>query len=213
MSAVTPGGNENSGEDVGTLLQQCKFLHRKTGALVVLIHHSGKDPAKKARGWSGLRAAADAELEVTRNGDYRTVTVTKMKDGSDGESHSFKLKVVPLGLDPDGEEESSCVVEHVESTPETAKGAGKQKPVGRHQTLMMDMLRTMAPSGTVNYEDLVEGYTAKLPAADPNEKRNNKRTAKRALEELIAKRLAHMHGEDRVSLTSLVTSGDEGWLG
>lgn len=134
-----------------------------------------------------------------------------MKDGSDGESHPFKLKVVPLGLDTDGEEESSCVIEHVENAPPIA-GSAKQRPVGRHQTLMLDMLRTMAPSGTVNYEDLVEGYLAKLPAADAKQRRDNKSHGKRALEELIAKRLAHMHGDDRVSLTSLVTSGNEGWL-
>jgi RecA-family ATPase len=43
MSAVTPGANENSGEDVGKLIEHCKLLNKKTGALVILIHHSGKD--------------------------------------------------------------------------------------------------------------------------------------------------------------------------
>lgn len=195
---------------MGLVLSHCKFLHRKTGALVVLIHHSGKDATRGARGWSGLRAAADAEIEVTRNGDFRAATVTKMKDGSDGASHSFKLKVVPLGVDADGEEESSCVVEHVEQAPEEAR-AGKQKPSGRHQLLMYDVLKTVAPSGTVALEDLVAGYTAKVPKGTEG-RDNRKRDAKRALEELIAKKLAYMHGDDRVSLTSLITSGNEGWL-
>lgn len=210
LSATTPGGNENSGEDMGLVLSHCKFLSKETGALVVLIHHSGKDSTRGARGWSGLRAAADAEIEIIRNGDYRVANVTKMKDGTDGESFAFKLKVVPLGRDADGEEESSCVVEHVAATPAT-HGTGKQKPGGRHQIAMLDILRTMAPSGTVNYEDLVAGYVAKMPKGDDNMR--PRRNAQRAIEELIVKRLAHMHGEDRVSLTSLVTSGDEGWLG
>lgn len=209
LSATTPGGNENSGEDMGLVLSHCKFLHRKTGALVVLIHHSGKDATRGARGWSGLRAAADAEIEITRNGDYRAATVTKMKDGSDGESLSFKLKVIELGLDADGVVESSCVIEHVDSAP--VETSGKQRPSGRHQIAMLDMLKIMAPSGTVNYEDLIAGYMKKMPPGDGKD--NRKRDAKRAIEELIAKRLAFMHGEDRVSLTSLVTSGDEGWLG
>jgi hypothetical protein len=134
-----------------------------------------------------------------------------MKDGSDGESLSFKLKVVPLGLTPDGEEESSCVVEHVENAPSEAP-SGKQRPSGRHQQLMYDTLKVMAPSGTVDIEDLIAGYAAKMPKSDGT-RDNRRRDARRAIEELITKRLAHMHGEDRVSLTSLITSSDEGWLG
>jgi hypothetical protein len=209
MSAVSPGGNENSGETVGLLLSHCKLLHQKTGALVILIHHSGKEESRGARGWSGLRAAADAEIEVTRNGDYRTLTVTKLKDGSDNESFSFKLKVIPLGLNADGEEESSCVIEHVENAP--GEGHGKQKPSGPHQVALLDMLKIMAPSGSVNYEDLVAGYAKKMPPSEgPRDRR--KRDAQRALDGLIAKKLAFMQGEDRVSLTSLVVAGDDGWL-
>ena len=210
LSATTPGGNENSGEDMGLVLSHCKFIHRHTGALVVLIHHSGKDATRGARGWSGLRAAADAEIEVTRNGDYRLASITKLKDGTDGESFAFKLKVIPIGFDADGEEESSCVIEHVDAPP-AEKGTGKQRATGRHQLTMLDILKTMAPSGTVNYDDLVAGYAAKMPKGGEG-RDNRKRDAKRALEELITKRLAHMHGEDRVSLTSLVQTGDDGWL-
>jgi KaiC/GvpD/RAD55 family RecA-like ATPase len=209
LSATTPGGNENSGEDMGLVLSHCKSIHRQTGALVVLIHHSGKDATRGARGWSGLRAAADAEIEVTRNGDYRLASITKLKDGTDGESFAFKLKVVPMGFDAEGEEESSCVVEHIDAAP--AATPGKQRPTGRHQLTMFDILKVMAPSGTVNYDDLVAGYVAKMPKGSEG-RDNRKRDAKRAIEELITKRLAHMHGDDRVSLTSLVTTGDDGWL-
>src|SRR5690606_7842012 len=101
LAAAMPGGDENSGQDLGKVVDHCKFLHRQTGALVVLVHHSGKDQSRGARGWSGLRAAADAEIEVTRNGDYRVAAVTKMKDGADGATFAFKLKPVVLELDDD----------------------------------------------------------------------------------------------------------------
>jgi archaellum biogenesis ATPase FlaH len=211
LSATTPGGNENSGEDVGLVIDHCKYISRQTGALVILIHHSGKDSSRGARGWSGLRAAADAEIEIVRNGDYRVANVTKLKDGSDGESFSFKLKVVELGRDEEGEMESSCVIEHVDKQPEE-KTNGRQRAAGRHQITMFDLLKTMAPSGTVAYEDLVAGYVEKMPLG-VSKRDNRRRDANRALEELIAKRLAFMHDNDRVSLTSLVTAGADGWLG
>jgi hypothetical protein len=205
LSATTPGGNENSGEDMGLVLSHCKFLHRKTGALVVLIHHSGKDATRGARGWSGLRAAADAEIEITRNGDYRTAAISKMKDGSDGAAFSFKLKVVPLGENDEGEEESSCVVEHIESAPVEAS---KHQRVGPREAIVLDLLKVMAPSGTVAQEDLIEGYKAKVPKPDGRDQRRAHATV--ALTSLVSKKLAFMHGEDRVSLTSLVTNAT--WL-
>lgn len=196
---------------MGLVLSHCKFIHQTTGAIVVLIHHSGKDATRGARGWSGLRAAADAEIEILRNGDYRTANVTKMKDGTDGASYAFKLKVVELGMDDStGEVESSCVVEHVETSP--VEPSVKKYKLGPREQIMFDLLKTMAPSGTVAEEDLFEGYKAKVPKgdADRDQRRNH---ARAALTSLIAKRLAYKHGEDRVSLTSLVSTGEDGWLG
>jgi hypothetical protein len=66
FAQVMPGANENAGEDVGRALKHCKGIHRATGAMVLLVHHSGKDASRGARGWSGLRAATDVELEVVR---------------------------------------------------------------------------------------------------------------------------------------------------
>ncbi len=132
-----------------------------------------------------------------------------MKDGSDGETFGFKLKVVPLGFGPDGEEENSCVVEYVDTPPEAAR-TGKQRPAGV-QIVMLDTLKVMAPSGTVNKEDLFEGYKKKMPKTSDGPDRR-RRDAQRALEGLIAKRLAFMQENDRVSLTSLVTSSEKDWL-
>jgi hypothetical protein len=126
FAQVMPGANENAGEDVGKALAHCKGIHRATGALVMLVHHSGKDSSKGARGWSGLRAAADVELEVVRVDNARSLTVTKLKDGVDGAEFGFQLHTVVLGLDEDGEEITSCVVEHVEGPVKrrAPKGAG-----------------------------------------------------------------------------------------
>ena len=132
-----------------------------------------------------------------------------MKDGSDGEQHSFKLKVVELDTGPDGEPESSCIVEHVDNAP--AERSAKKVKLGPRENLVLDLIKTMAPSGTVAVEDVLEGYRKKVPKGDGRDQRRSH--AATSLTNLVAKGVVHMHGDDRVSLTSLLTSGDEGWLG
>lgn len=114
---VMGGGNENEAKDTNTIVANCALIHELTGALVVLIHHSGKDAAKGARGSGALKAAADVELEVVRLKDYRALTVSKMKDADDGGEYHFKLANVAIGEDEDGEELTSCVVEHIAPVP------------------------------------------------------------------------------------------------
>ena len=122
FAQVMPGGNENSGEDVGKVLAHCQGIHRATGALVLLVHHSGKDEAKGARGHSSLKGNADAELEVFRVDNERVLSVSKQKDGEDGKEYGFRLAQIGIGCDKDGDEVTSCIV--VESN----TVAKKQKP-------------------------------------------------------------------------------------
>jgi hypothetical protein len=113
LAQVTPGANENSGEDMGKALATAKRIHKRTGATVLIVAHTGKDASRGMRGWSGMKAAMDFEITVERAGDYRAATVTKMKDGGgEGAVYPFKLNMVDLGyLDDDEEEVQSCIVE------------------------------------------------------------------------------------------------------
>lgn len=209
MSAVTPGANENSGEDVGALIKHCKDLHKATGALVCLLHHSGKDATKGARGWSGLRAAADAEIEVTRNGDYRAATVTKMKDGGDGESWPFKLQIVRLGVDADGEEESSCVIEHTEER--DPAGNAKQKPGGAVQIILYKVLQELcAGGGAVEWDTLRADATERLGAPAEGERDRRSSLLARARDGLAARNLMYSRGT-KVSLTPIKEAGEKSW--
>ena len=107
---VTSGGDENSAKDMGIALANCKRLHLSTSATVMIIHHTGKDAEKGARGSSVFLGAADTMLEIRRNADERVLTVTKQKDGVEGLEFGFKLNVMVLGKDEDGDEYTSCVV-------------------------------------------------------------------------------------------------------
>lgn len=135
---VTPGADENSGADMGKALNYCKQLHKATGALVVLIHHSGKDASKGARGWSGLRAAADCEIEITRCDNARQAQVTKLKNAADGARFGFKL--VPVVVFTDGDEDiTSCVIEHTESLVDKSKDVQTQPALNVKRWFMENM--------------------------------------------------------------------------
>ena len=111
LNRAAPGMDENSSQDMGLLIDAAKVLQTKLGGLVLLVHHTGKDQSKGLRGHSSLHAALDAAIEVTRMDDRRDWRIAKAKDGNDGEAHPFRLVVVDIGQDDDGEPVTSCVVE------------------------------------------------------------------------------------------------------
>lgn len=111
LNRATPGADENSSQDMGRIIAAAKTLQTKLGGLVMLIHHLGKDQSKGMRGHSSLFAALDAAIEVSRDGEFRAWHTAKSKDGADGgEKHPFRLEVVNLGMDEDGDPITSCVV-------------------------------------------------------------------------------------------------------
>jgi hypothetical protein len=120
LSRVMAGGNENSPDSMGALVRNIDRLRAETGAAVVLVHHTGKDTARGARGHSLLRAATDTEIEIARDDASKISTgrVTKQRDYATEGALSFSLRLVDLGADQDGDTVTSCVVEEEEAAPE-----------------------------------------------------------------------------------------------
>jgi hypothetical protein len=178
LAQVTPGGNENGGEDMGKALAHCRQITRILGASVVLVHHAGKDASRGARGWSGLKAAADAELEVVRNGDDRALRLSKAKDDLDGASWGFRLNVVSIGEDEDGDPITSCVVEPGEVP---AAPAGR-KAAGGVQKVILRVLDDLTALGAedVAHEDLVTHAVAQL-AQEPGKRDQRAFRVRRAI--------------------------------
>lgn len=113
LARTMGGADENSGEDMGAYIAHAGRLAELTDAMVLIVHHSGKDASRGARGHSSLRGAVDVELEVSASGGaWRTLAVTKQKDGEQLEPMQFKLRTVLMGMADDGTEITSCVVEH-----------------------------------------------------------------------------------------------------
>lgn len=111
QNRAAPMVNENSSEDMGSIIEGAKRLERMTEGVVVLVAHTGKDASKGVRGHSSQIAAVDSAIEVNRDGDVRFWKAEKVKDGVDGKDHHFKLKVIELGYDEDKDPITSCVIE------------------------------------------------------------------------------------------------------
>lgn len=121
------GADENSAADVGEAVAACDEIRAATEATVAVVHHSGKDVARGARGSSALRAAVDVEISVEGLTGTRTATVTKSRDGETGERFAFDLEPVPLGINADGDPVSSLIVRPVNNAPAKPMGVGKNQ--------------------------------------------------------------------------------------
>ena len=111
LARISAGANENSGEDMGPVMARFDKVREATGAHVNVIHHNGKDQAKGARGWSGIRAHIDTEIELAEKDGTRCATITKQRElpGKMGEIY-FNLEVVKLGLTKWGDDATSFIV-------------------------------------------------------------------------------------------------------
>jgi RecA/RadA recombinase len=148
LARVMTPGNENAAEDMSMLannVEKVKDVFK--GSHVCLVHHSGKDKSRGARGSNALLGAVDTELSIESEGGIRTVTATKQKDMEPGKPINFKLEPVVLGHDVEGDEITSCVVELADAD-EVAEAKIHLSP---KQKLMFDAL----------VEGLLSGYSFK----------------------------------------------------
>lgn len=118
LNRSMPGGDENSPDDMSAFVANVSRLAETVGAFALVVHHAGKDPARGARGHSSLKAAADVEIEIAMaEGVGRVLTITKSRDGESGARYGFRLEVVELGHDEDGDAITSCVVVPTDAPP------------------------------------------------------------------------------------------------
>jgi hypothetical protein len=201
LAACGGSFDENSARDVGELLANLRHLSLLTGATVVLVHHTGKDLSKGARGSSALKAALDVEITISGDGKIRTAEVTKARDFETGFRLSFQIEKVSLGVNEDGDEVSSGILRFIEQTHQS----NRQKitaPRGKWQRATLEAARRLLweKPGSVDTLSLISEAAASLPA-DPSATRDRrKELAARALQELVSHGILIMVSDDRVRL-------------
>ena len=108
---MTQGIEENSSRDTGQIMEALSQIRQATrGGSVMMVHHSGKDSSKGARGSTALLAAVDLSIEIASGGNGRiSATVRKSNAGSVPMPEWYELETVPLSP-LDGESRSSAVL-------------------------------------------------------------------------------------------------------
>lgn len=120
LARLSAGANENSGEDMGPVMARFDRVAQATKAALHIIHHNGKDQAKGARGWSGIRAHIDTEIEVAEKDGIRSASVTKQRElPGKGEAIYFRLEVVEMGITKFGQTATTCVAVHDQEATDT----------------------------------------------------------------------------------------------
>jgi hypothetical protein len=128
------GGSENDPSDMSAFVAAADAIQRAFNCAVIIIHHCGVD-ATRPRGHTSLTGAADCQLAVRRGPDkIITVVVEWMKDGAEGAEIHSTLRVVDVGHDEDGDQETSCIVEPAEGP--SAAEPNKTKLSPDQQTML-----------------------------------------------------------------------------
>jgi len=177
LAQSAPGSDENSSAHMGTIIANAQLLQKMTNSLVVLIHHTGKDTSRGARGHSSLYAALDAALEVKRTQGGLEWLSAKVKDGASGNATSFRLERVALGQDEDGDEISSCV-----ALGDLFRKPPLAQPNGKNQRAVLDALLLKFGAGTtIATDEALDIAKASLT----NQTSNTAQRAREALQGLL----------------------------
>lgn len=90
-----PGGDENVSRDMGRVVEFSDMIRDACGAGCLVVHHGTRE-GKNMRGHSSLDGAADAVLEVSRDGRIVTLKNTKAKDAE--EAAPMQFEPCPVGV-------------------------------------------------------------------------------------------------------------------
>jgi len=171
--AASHSGDENSAKDMGLFLAACKDLSHATGAMVLAVHHTGKEESKGMRGSSALFAGADFVMEVFKNDKEHGAVLSKSRDDTTGTSFSFELRRVVVGQDDEGDDVTTCVVEPIQKEVVKATKAKKPQKLANESDSRYDFSREMlaiierlveeSKTGKVHKDQIFEALLLKYP--------------------------------------------------
>lgn len=143
-------GDENSTQDMGRFVEAMDLL-RETfpHATVAVVHHTGKDKSRGARGSNALKGAVDVELEVQAG----TIVNHKERDEEKQPPEYFGIENVNLGLDANGQRVNAGVlIEKTRAEVEFATPTSEaEKNLTSENQAWMDGVRAVMTRALIDY--------------------------------------------------------------
>lgn len=147
-------GDENSSQEIRTLLSYLRGLQLEHGVAVLLVHHTRKapsdEPGQALRGSGDIHAWGDSNLYIQKGRDGWTLTT----------EHRAQPSAAPIGVKLDGDPPRLCVVDHsVEDRVLTALAAGPttrralRDQLGVRAETLGEVLHTMATNRKIRLSE------------------------------------------------------------
>ena len=206
LSKCLGGGDEN-GLGMQIYQQNCELISAKFNTFVLSAHHSGYGGDDRPRGHSSLKGGVDFSARVTRPDKTKMVTrlmLEKEKDEKSQTEFDIYVERRVVGFDADGDEVSTLAVVSVEEA-EPAEPA--PAPLPRSSRTFLDAIRTALRADgqlvmpradgrqvrAVGLDKVRRVFDSAAPAVGDTERKRadaRRKSAKRALDDLIARNLA-----------------------
>ena len=133
LAYAAEGGDENSAKDMATVVINARKVINQAAVAMLLIHHTGKDENKGARGSSAINAAVDTALHAkapTANWPA-LLKPTKQRSMRKGSPLAYRLEEVALEPDVNGEAMSSVAVTFLGEREERPAATGPKLSPGQ----------------------------------------------------------------------------------
>jgi hypothetical protein len=96
-------GDENTSKDMSRFVNNCIALRKSISGTVVIVHHSGKDATKGARGSVSLLQGVETQIEASGSvARGTTLRCEKQKDAAPFNRINLQKHWMPIPDDPDG---------------------------------------------------------------------------------------------------------------
>lgn len=148
FSALATNTDESDNPEVAKVLKLVKETCSNGLTTSIIVHHTGKDATKGARGASAFTANVDFsyQLERTNNPMQTTMSCIKNKDGEPFSGIVMTAEVIPLDIIRQDGKEATSLVLRLSDDSEKAK-AKTRELTKLQQTMLTEMMRVIEEKG------------------------------------------------------------------
>lgn len=145
--------DENVTSDMTVVTEAAKRIATSFDTHVCLVHHSGKDTERGARGASSIRGAVDTEIELRLSSDGTTVLARNTKQRTLARDADFAFRIEPftLGADEDGRVRTTAKAVPVPAPSGPGKGAQDKAGAFDRRTAILTVLHGFRKSDRTDF--------------------------------------------------------------